>query len=73
MAPGHRWSDLQDFGDIQSSQIGPHLVQPLRASPTAITLPSITNLRIMYAHSPDEGAIGPQNWGIFKPPAGAGR
>jgi hypothetical protein len=29
---------LQDFGDcIQSSQIGPHLVQPLRARPMAIT------------------------------------
>jgi hypothetical protein len=32
-------SDLQDFGDcVQSSQIGPHLVQPLRARPAAITL-----------------------------------
>ncbi|WP_212462848.1 hypothetical protein, partial [Bradyrhizobium manausense] len=29
-------SDLQDFGDcIQSSQIGPHLVQPLSARPNA--------------------------------------
>jgi hypothetical protein len=30
---------LQDFGDCtQSSQIGPHLVQPLRARPMATTL-----------------------------------
>jgi uncharacterized protein (TIGR00369 family) len=30
---------LQDFGDcIQSSQIGPHLVQPLRTRPSATTL-----------------------------------
>jgi len=44
----YRLSDLQDFGDCtQSSQIGPHLVQPLSASPTAITLPSIINLRNM--------------------------
>jgi hypothetical protein len=29
---------LQAFGDcIQSSQIGPHLVQPLSSRPTAIT------------------------------------
>jgi hypothetical protein len=32
----YRWSDLQDFG-IQSSQIGPHLVQPFISSPNAIT------------------------------------
>jgi hypothetical protein len=35
---------LQDFGDcIQSSQIGPHLVQPLRARPKATT--PISNIK----------------------------
>jgi hypothetical protein len=42
-------SDLQDFGDcIQSSQIGPHLVQPLTAIPMAIT-PRITIHRLSMA------------------------
>ena len=46
-------SDLQDFGDcIQSSQIGPQRVQPLSTNPIAITPPSITNLRTMYAPTP---------------------
>jgi hypothetical protein len=35
---------LQDFGEcIQSSQIGPHLVQPLRAIAMATTLKIIAN------------------------------
>src|SRR5258708_32696244 len=42
-------SDLQDFGDcIQSSQIGPHLVQPLRARPMATT-PKISANRLNMA------------------------
>src|SRR5689334_9009619 len=42
-APGR--SDLQDFGDcIQSSQNGPHLVQPDNANPRA-TRPAITTAR----------------------------
>ncbi|MHC2439100.1 hypothetical protein [Bradyrhizobium sp. USDA 4451] len=44
---------MQDFGDcIQSSQTGPQRVQPLSANPTAITPPSNTNLRTMYAPTP---------------------
>jgi hypothetical protein len=40
---------LQDFGDcIQSSQIGPHLVQPLTARPMAIT-PRISVNRLNMA------------------------
>jgi hypothetical protein len=36
-APPHGRSDLHDFaGAIQSSQIGPHLVQPPSESPKAI-------------------------------------
>lgn len=50
---------MQDFGDwIQSSQIGPHRVQPASASPTAITPPSNTNLRNMDAPTTDEGQLG---------------
>src|SRR3954451_24468691 len=47
-------SDLQDFGDcIQSSQIGPHLVQPLRARPMATTLKISTNrLNMTHTYSP---------------------
>ncbi|WP_229200321.1 hypothetical protein, partial [Bradyrhizobium acaciae] len=59
---------MQDFGDwAQSSQIGPHRVQPLSTSPIAITPPSNINLRNMYAPPHEERAIGRQNWGIFKP------
>ncbi len=50
---------MQDFGDcIQSSQIGPHRVQPASASPIAITPPSNTNLRNMDAPTTDEGQLG---------------
>ncbi|MCA1402409.1 hypothetical protein [Bradyrhizobium sp. BRP56] len=59
---------MQDFGDcIQSSQIGPQRVQPLSVSPIAITPPSTTNLRNMYAPTTREQATGRRNWGIFKP------
>ncbi|WP_316399390.1 hypothetical protein [Bradyrhizobium sp. 33ap4] len=59
---------MQDFGDcIQSSQIGPQRVQPLSASPIAITPPSTTNLQNMYAPTTREQATGRRNWGIFKP------
>ncbi|MGY3576600.1 hypothetical protein [Bradyrhizobium sp. USDA 4504] len=59
---------MQDFGDcIQSSQIGPQRVQPLSASPIAITPPSTTKLRNMYAPTTREQATGRRNWGIFKP------
>jgi hypothetical protein len=52
-------SDLQDFGAcVQSSQIGPHLVQPFSASPKAIT-PDINNRRSIIdpvpAPRPDHG------------------
>jgi hypothetical protein len=46
-------SDLQDLGDcVQSSQIGPHLVQPLRAKPSAIALKTSINRLNMAALSP---------------------
>jgi hypothetical protein len=46
----YRWSDLQDFG-IQSSQIGPHLVQPFISNPKAITLTIKPARRNMVHHS----------------------
>src|SRR6202011_2931489 len=49
----YKRSDLQDFGDCtQSSQIGPHLVQPLRARPSAITLKNSINRLNMAALLP---------------------
>src|SRR5258708_38689598 len=60
-------SDLQDFGDcIQSSQIGPHLVQPLRARPIATTLKISTHRRNMVDLLPTPLSYGPKS-GIFKP------
>jgi hypothetical protein len=54
-------SDLQDFGAcVQSSQIGPHLVQPSSASPMAIRLDISSNRRSMNGHSPRERDDGPQ-------------
>src|SRR6476660_2865685 len=45
---GQNRSDLQDLGDCtQSSQIGPHLVQPLSARPIETTLTSRTDRRDM--------------------------
>jgi len=53
-------SDLQDLGDcVQSSQIGPHLVQPLRARPSAITLKIHIN-RLNMAAAPPTLIIRPQ-------------
>jgi hypothetical protein len=44
---------LQDFGDCtQSSQIEPHLVQPLRARPIATTPKNNANRLNMITHSP---------------------
>jgi hypothetical protein len=56
----YRWSDLHDFG-IQSSQIGPHLVQPFISSPKAITLTINPNRRNIVHHSRvfDHTAPGP--------------
>src|SRR5260370_23414171 len=49
----HNRSDLQDLGDcVQSSQIGPHLVQPLRARPSAIALKISINRLNMAAPCP---------------------
>jgi hypothetical protein len=49
----YKRSALQDFGDCtQSSQIGPHLVQPLRARPSAITLKISINRLNMAALLP---------------------
>ncbi len=60
-------SDLQDLGDcVQSSQIGPHLVQPLRARPSAITLKISANRLNMAALLPTPLSYGLKS-GIFKP------
>jgi hypothetical protein len=61
---------LQDFGECsQSSQIGPHLVQPLSAAPMAITLKiSIKRLNIVDLF-PTPLSYGPKS-GIFKPCGG---
>jgi hypothetical protein len=59
---------LQDFGDcIQSSQIGPHLVQPFKARPIAITLKIRTTRRNMNVPTPPCLAIMGRKSGIFKP------
>jgi hypothetical protein len=55
---------LQDFGS-QSSQIGPHLVQPLSRRPIAITLKISAN-RLNIVHHPHSRLYGPES-GIFKP------
>src|SRR5260370_3227504 len=63
----HNRSDLQDFGDcIQSSQIGPHLVQPLRARPIATTLKISTHRRNMVDLLPTPLSIAPKT-GITNP------
>ena len=60
-------SDLQDFGDCsQSSQIGPHLVQPLSARPMATTPKINANRLNMIAPLPHAPSYGPKS-GIFKP------
>jgi uncharacterized protein (TIGR00369 family) len=52
---------LQDFGDcVQSSQIGPHLVQPSSASAMAITLDINSSRRISANLSPKRWDHGPQ-------------
>jgi hypothetical protein len=48
-------SDLQDFGS-QSSQIGPHLVQPFNSRPKAITLKINAN-RLNIVHPLPQGAV----------------
>jgi hypothetical protein len=40
---------LQLFGAVQSSQIGPHLVQPFSSTPSAITPQSTFNRLAMFA------------------------
>jgi uncharacterized protein (TIGR00369 family) len=58
---------LQDFGDcIQSSQIGPHLVQPESARPAASTLKINTRRRNIDSQLPTGGIMGCKS-GIFKP------
>jgi hypothetical protein len=58
---------LQDFGDCtQSSQIGPHLVQPLRARPIATTLKINANRLNMADPLPAPSSYGLKS-GIFKP------
>src|SRR6478672_7972030 len=58
---GQNRSDLQDLGDCtQSSQIGPHLVQPLSARPIETTLTSRTHRRNMTP-SPQYWIIGPKS------------
>ncbi|OJY09606.1 MAG: hypothetical protein BGP05_17565 [Rhizobiales bacterium 62-47] len=42
--------DRQDFGACQSSQIGPHLVQPLRTSPRTIKPKTIANRLDIRTH-----------------------
>jgi uncharacterized protein (TIGR00369 family) len=62
---------LQDFGDcIQSSQIGPHLVQPLSARPKATTLQISTHRLNMVRKLPTVLSYGLKS-GIFKPRARA--
>jgi hypothetical protein len=62
-----KWSDLQDFGDcIQSSQIGPHLVQPFRTRPMAIIPLMIVNRLNMNAPTQHRSPY-PANQGVFKP------
>jgi uncharacterized protein (TIGR00369 family) len=56
---------LQDFC-IQSSQIGPHLVQPLTARPKAATLKIITKRLNIIHLVPTPLSYGPKS-GIFKP------
>jgi hypothetical protein len=57
---------LQDFGDcIQSSQIGPHLVQPFKARPIAIMLKISTNRLDMAAPFPQPSY--PLGRCLFKP------
>jgi hypothetical protein len=59
-------SDLQAFGDCsQSSQIGPHLVQPLRRRPSAIT-PIAMQQRRTITHLTGYGAILPGQSGRFQ-------
>jgi hypothetical protein len=53
LALAQRWSDLHDFWDgSQSSQIGPHLVQPSSKSPTAITDNSKASRRNIWKNYP---------------------
>jgi hypothetical protein len=62
-----KWSDLQDFGDcIQSSQIGPHLVQPFRTRPMAIIPLMIVNRLNMNAPTQHHSSY-LANQGVFKP------
>src|SRR5258708_40064701 len=57
----YKWSDLQAFGDCtQSSQIGPHLVQPLRARPSASTLKISINRLNMVDPLPAPRILRPQ-------------
>ena len=63
----YKRSDLQDLGDcVQSSQIGPHLVQPLRARPSAIALKISINRLNMAAQLPIPSSYGLKS-GLFKP------
>jgi hypothetical protein len=58
---------LQDFGDCsQSSQIGPHLVQPFRTRPTAITPKTIAN-RLTIAYLTRYASSYRINPDVFKP------
>src|ERR1700709_2130313 len=60
----YRRSDLQALGDCsQSSQIGPHLVQPLSSRPIAIT-PNKIATRLNMTAPPKQG-------GHFKRPSAA--
>jgi hypothetical protein len=63
---------LQDFGDCsQSSQIGPHLVQPLSVTLSATTPKINADSLNMLTHSP-RGYIRPQVW-HFQAAPGADR
>src|SRR6201999_128564 len=48
----HRRSDRQDFGAIQSSQNGPHLLQPPSETPKAIKPTTIARIRNMAHQLP---------------------
>jgi len=56
---------LQDFGS-QSSQIGPHLVQPFSRRPMAITLKTTASRRNIVHHS-HRAQLYRLKSGIFKP------
>ena len=65
----YKWSDLQDFGS-QSSQIGPHLVQPFSRRPMAITLKISANRRNivhpLHSHNYTPPSQAFSSRGIFK-------